>query len=197
IDQNFSPAGTGNKPLFVVYTDPSSVTSTCPTLDNVMRGQKPRIAYNTQRNDFVVAFEFARAGSATPGEIGAKKIVLSDSNDATVNNSMVPEVVADAAEGTTFQNPDIVAYKNRDFLIYDDGSAISVKKLNTGGGEVAADGDPAPLSLSGSGAKKEARWSSNLGIGGVRPGSSSNPERVLFAYRQGNNALRAAVLDDT
>src|SRR4029453_18000470 len=70
VDQNFSPTGEGNKPPFAVYTDPSTATSTCPTLDNVMRAAKPRIAFNSNRSDFVVALEFARAGPPTPAATG-------------------------------------------------------------------------------------------------------------------------------
>ena len=197
VDQNFSPTGEGNKPLFAVYTDPSTATSTCPTLDNVMRANKPRIAFNSARSDFVVAFEFVRAGSATQGDIGGKKIVLSGANDATVTNSMAPEMLADANDGTTFQNPDVASFNNRVFLVYDNGSAISARKLTTAGGEVAPDGNAVDLTLSGTGSKREPRWASNLGIGGTRPASSSDPERLAVAYRQGSNTLRAAVVDDT
>ncbi|MFO1518583.1 MAG: LamG-like jellyroll fold domain-containing protein [bacterium] len=187
IDQNFSPTGGAtNKPLFAIYTDPSTMTSTCPTLDNVMRAQKPRITFNSAQSSFTVAFEVARAASPTKGDIGAKTVTLNGSNDATVDNAMMPGVVANAPEGTTFHNPDLASFHNDVLLAFDDGNAVSIKRLT--------DATATVLPLSGSGAKTEPRLGGNLGATGTRP-SGTDPEKILVTYTQGGT-LKGAVVDN-
>ncbi len=196
VDQNFSPtAGASNKPIFAVYTDPSTVMATCPTLDNVFRASKPRIAYNSGRSDFMVAFEYARAGGATKGDIGAKKVTLNNSNDATVSNTMVADIVANAPEGSTYHNPDIASFTQNTFLAYDDASNISLKRLNTNDTSVTVMGEATNLDLGAAPAKTEPRLGGSLGIGGTRPDASLDPQRFLLAYSQGGD-LKAAIFDD-
>ncbi len=197
IDQNFSPTGgAANKPIFAVYTDPSTVTATCPTLNNVMKASLPRISYNSTRSDFVVAFEYARASGATKGDIAAKKITLNNGNDATVTNSMAGDVVANAAEGTTYHNPDLAAYGQDTLLVYDDANNIFAKKLNVNTTSVTSSGDASSINLGAGGAKTEARIGANVGVGGVRNPTSAAPQRALLAYQQGG-AMKWAVIDDS
>jgi len=197
IDQNFSPTGgASNKPIFAVFTDPSTVTPSCPTLDNVMKAANPRIAYNSGRTDFVIAFEYARASGATKGDIAAKKVSFNNANDANVGNSMAADVVAEAAEGSTFHNPDVASYAQNTLLAYDDGSNVFLKTLTTNAANVAASGEATNVALAGSGAKTEPRIGSNLSVGGTRNPPNAYPERLLVAYRQGD-AMKWAITDNT
>jgi|GEM_PF-3945353 len=201
IDQNFSSAGgSSNKPLFTIYTNPASgfdangiPTSPCSTLDNVFSGQNPRIAFNSNRNDFVVAFEHVRAASATTGDIGAKRVSLDGEHNATVNNSMMPTVVGNAPEGTTFRNPDLASFGDDVILAYDNGSQVLLQKLRTSSSEVATVGSATTLDLGGSGAQTEPRIAGNVGIGGNR--TEGDPQRVVVAYTQGG-VMKAAVVDN-
>lgn len=197
IDQNFSPTGgASNKPIFAVFTDPSTVTPSCPTLDNVMKAANPRIAYSSNRSDIVIAFEYARASGATKGDIAAKKVSFNNANDANVGNSMAADVVAAAAEGSTFHNPDVASYAQNTLLAYDDGSNVFLKTLTTNAANVAASGEATNVALAGSGAKTEPRIGSNLSVGGTRNPPNAYPERLLIAYRQGD-AMKWAITDNT
>lgn len=204
IDQAFAPGNAANKQAFLVYADPSVAISECPVsmtncneLTNVMKAVNARIAYNSNRSDYVVVFELARARGATKGDIAAKKIVLNGSNDATVTNNTVAEIVADASEGSTFRNPDISSYAEHTLLAYDDGSNVFAKRFTTNATVVVTPTEAATnVSLGGSGAKTEPRIGTNLEVGGTRTSPSAYPERVLLAYRQGD-AMKWAVADSS
>lgn len=203
VDQNFSSAtmGTSNKPVFTVYTDPSTLVTpsmampNCSTLDNVMKAVNPRIAFNSARSDFVVAFQHARASSATKGDIAAKKITLNAENNATVSNNMAADLVAVAPEGSTFYNPDIASYGPNTLLAYDNGSNIFMKSLNANATAVTPMGEGREINLGGSGVKTEPRIGTNLSVGGTRGAANAYPERALLAYRQGED-MRWALTDN-
>lgn len=196
VDHGFSATGgASNKPIFTVYTDPSTATPACPTLNNVMKASKPRIAYNTTRSDFVIAFEYGRAAPATKVDIAAKKVTLNNSNDATVTNAMAADVIASAPEGTSFHNPDVASYAANTLLAYDDGTNIFMKKFTTNASAATPVGDATSIALGGTGAKTEPRIASNLGVGGTRAAASMAPQRALVAYTQGG-AMKWAITDD-
>jgi hypothetical protein len=108
------PGSSTNKPLIPVYADShisydasGNPMGNCTTLDNVFSGQKPRITFNATRHDFVVAYEFVRAASATKGDIAAKKvnITLDGNHDVTVVGYMMPVIAANALREPPFITP--------------------------------------------------------------------------------------------
>lgn len=191
IDENFSATSTTNPPVFTVYKDDSTMMDKCEAQSNVDNGTNPRIAFNQGTDDFVIAYEVAKAsgGNAT---IGAKRVTVDAVGVGTVTGNIMPDIVA-AVAGGSLNNPDIVSYKDNYVLFVGDGANIRAKSFTS---DSISSSEPAALGL-GSGTKTKPRAASNLGIGGQRPaGTNLDPERLIVAYEQSGN-IRAAVLDES
>ncbi|MFO1463698.1 MAG: LamG-like jellyroll fold domain-containing protein [bacterium] len=189
IDQNFSATSTTNPPAFAVFKDDSTMAENCEAPSNVDNGVNPRIAVNQTSNDFVVAYEVARA-SGSNASIGAKRVTLDGSNVGQVTGSIMPGIVANVS-GASLNNPEIVSFKNRYVLFASDGSNIRAKSFDS---STISASEPAVIALGG-GSKINPRASSNLGIGGQRSGTNPSPERMAVAYENGGNVF-AVILNE-
>lgn len=181
IDQNFSATSTTNPAAFAVFKDDSTMAENCEPLSNVDNGTNPRIAMNQTSNDFVIAYEVARASGGNAG-IGAKQVTLDSGNVGQVSGSIMPNLVANVS-GSSLNNPEIISYKTQYVLFASDGSNIRAKSFTSA---AISASEPAVISL-GSGSKINPRAANNLGIGGQRPSPNSSPERMLLAYENGGN----------
>ncbi|MDL1870600.1 LamG domain-containing protein [Deltaproteobacteria bacterium PRO3] len=190
IDQNFSATSTTNPPAFAVFKDDSTMADSCEPTSNVDNGSNPRIAVNQTSNDFVIAYEVARASGGN-ASIGAKRVTLDGSNVGQVNGNIMPDLVA-SVSGSSLNNPEVVSYGNQYVVFASDGSNIRGKAFSSSSISSSA---PSVIDLSG-GSKINVRAASNLGIGGVRPAPNSSPERILIAYQNGGNIFVATLRED-
>lgn len=189
IDQSFSATSTTNPPAFAVFKDDSTMAESCEPTSNVDNGSNPRIAVNQTSNDFVIAYEVARASGGN-ASIGAKRVTLDAGNVGQVNGSIMPDIVANVS-GSSLNGPDIISFKNQYVLFVSDGSNIRGKSFAS---DSIAASEPAVIPL-GSGSKINPRAANNLGIGGQRPSPNSFPERMLVAYENGGNIFVATLND--
>lgn len=189
IDQNFSATSTTNPPAFAVFKDDSTMAESCEPTSNVDNGSNPRIAVNQTSNDFVIAYEIARASGGN-ASIGAKRVTLDAGNVGQVNGSIMPDIVANVS-GSSLNSPEIISFRNQYVLFASDGSNIRGKSFAS---DSITASEPAVIPL-GSGSKINPRAANNLGIGGQRPAPNAFPERMLIAYENGGNIFVATLND--